>query len=82
MDVAKLRETLGVTRKELARILCVDERTVYRWETDEATPAGALKAILQSVEGAFAEFDDHATLRRRVNMGIGSLIYQGLTRME
>lgn len=37
-DLRLARESLGLSRSELARQLGVSENTVYRWETDRSSP--------------------------------------------
>ena len=34
-ELRQRREALGLTRKELARILLITERTLQRWEADQ-----------------------------------------------
>lgn len=45
-DVKALREGLGLTQEELARLIGVSGRTVSRWETGDSEPTAlALKGI-------------------------------------
>lgn len=47
-DVKVLREGLGLTQEELARLIGVSARTVSRWENGESEPTAlALKEILR-----------------------------------
>jgi len=38
-DIRKFRKKLGLTQKELAAILGVDQVTVNRWENNKARPS-------------------------------------------
>ena len=53
-EISKLRETLGLTRRELAIKLDVSEITVGRWESGKRTPAyhsaKMLKRLARKVE--------------------------------
>lgn len=47
LAIRRLRNTLGLSRTELARFLGVSEATVVRWESDEsATEPKGLQAVL------------------------------------
>lgn len=37
-DIATQRKRMGISRSELARMLGVDRKTIYRWEKGENTP--------------------------------------------
>lgn len=78
MKIAELRERIGLTRSELARALSVNERTVIRWE-DGSEPTGLALAVLRAIDLALDEGADAARLGKRVAMGIGSLIYYGIS---
>ena len=41
------RRCLGLSRREMAQKLCVDEGTLARWEKGEARPTGKLLAVVR-----------------------------------
>lgn len=79
LSSASLRKKLGLSRADWARALNVNERTVMRWENDGDDPSGLAATVLRAISNALAEGADPAHVGRLVSMGIGALIYYGLT---
>lgn len=82
MDTLKsqvIRSQLGLTRADWARALGVAERTVVRWEDEGADPGGIACEVMRGIANALEAGEDPARMGRRVGMGIGSLVYMGLT---
>jgi len=50
--ITQMRDRLGLSRAEFARLLGVDTRTVYRWEAGESTPTGPAEAVLLGIDQA------------------------------
>lgn len=49
-DIRELREKLGLTQEEFARLLGVNFVTVNRWENDKAVPKGNSKQVLLRIK--------------------------------
>ena len=74
-----LRARIGLSRAEWAHALGVNERTVMRWENDGAEPSGLAAVVITAITNAIEEGANPARVGRLVGMGIGALIYYGLT---
>ena len=48
--IVAIRRALGLSREELARLVCVSASTVFRWETGKLTPSGPTANIVASLE--------------------------------
>lgn len=82
------REAQGLSRKRLARLVRVDEGTLWRWETGMRTPKGRLAVVADAIFGVV----DIAAARNRGRIGrpcsseeiseIRQLRDQGLTLRE
>ena len=46
-DIAAFRAEHGLTRDQLASILCVSERTIEGWEQRRRSPSGPARMLLQ-----------------------------------
>jgi DNA-binding XRE family transcriptional regulator len=79
MKSATLRERLGLTRAEWARALNVNERTVVRWEEDETDPGGLASEVMRGIQIAIDQGVDAKEAGRLISLGIGSLLFYGLT---
>jgi hypothetical protein len=73
-----LREQLSLSRVEWARALNTNERTIERWENG-SEPSGLAAEVMRGIQNALDEGADPARVGRLVGMGIGALIYYGLT---
>lgn len=83
-QIIYLRETLGLSQRDLARALGVAPVTVLRWESGTNQPTGlqlevirALHSSAMSVEGDAAK---RAIAAGLVGMGIGALLFWALTQ--
>ncbi|MFC2079493.1 helix-turn-helix domain-containing protein, partial [Candidatus Bipolaricaulota bacterium] len=56
--INNIKTRLGISRSEFARLLGVDSRTVYRWETGESSPKGSAEAVLLGIEEALKSQPD------------------------
>lgn len=79
MNSATLRERLGLTRAEWARALNVHERTVARWEEYGTDPGGLASEVMRGIHIAIDHGVDAKEVGRLVSLGIGSLLFYGLT---
>jgi hypothetical protein len=73
-----IRTRIGLTRQEWARALNVNDRTVARWEEEEADPGGLASDVIRGIERAL---DDGADPKRTGNLvlfGIGTLVFYEL----
>lgn len=59
-QVAEIREKLALSRPEFAKLLGVDVRTVYRWESGDSVPSGSAEAVLAGVNQALVSRSDKA----------------------
>ena len=59
--IAQMRDRLGLSRAEFARLLGVDARTVYRWEAGESSPTGPAEAVLLGIDQALKAPSDGLT---------------------
>ena len=82
MNVAKLRETLGLSVNQLASALNVNTRTIARWEEGSATPTGLADSVLQAISMAINEGADARRIGQRLSLGVGGVIYYGLMNMN
>lgn len=53
-QIVDMRTKLGLSRPGFAKLLGVDVRTVYRWESGESIPTGSAEAVLVGVNQAIA----------------------------
>lgn len=78
-DVTALRQRLGVSRKQLARLVGVDVRTVIRWESDDGPrPKGASAAVLTAIRERLDGDPDGAERLAKFLVGaaaVGGLAY-------
>jgi transcriptional regulator with XRE-family HTH domain len=79
MPSLDLRTALGLTRSEWARALNVNERTVARWEDEAADPGGLTADVMRGIHNALEDGLDPKRAGRLVSLGVGSLIFYGLT---
>lgn len=70
----KLRAKLGLSRRELARALNICERTVQRWEDDEASPSGLAADVINAIEDAIAGGVSARDVGRMMTQGIRNLL--------
>lgn len=82
MNPKELRERLGLSRADWARALGVGERTIMRWENEGYKPQGLFWEILRGIDNALMRGADPKLVGRKIAMGIGSLIFLGLTGSE
>ncbi len=59
--IAQVRDRLGLSRAEFAKLLGVDTRTVYRWEAGQSAPTGSAEAVLLGIEQALKAPPDGLT---------------------
>lgn len=45
-DIQSMRDRMGLTKPEFAKLTGVDARTVYRWERGESKPKGGARSLL------------------------------------
>jgi putative transcriptional regulator len=50
VDVARIRQSLGLTQKELAKLIAVSVRTVQEWEQHRKAPNGPARSLLKVAE--------------------------------
>lgn len=78
-EVSGLRGRLGVTRRQLAKLVGVDVRTVIRWESDDGPrPKGASAAVLTAIRERLDGDPDGAERLSRFLAGaaaVGGLAY-------
>lgn len=74
MNSAPLRERLGLSRSEWARVLNVHERTVGRWEVDGRDPGGTARAVMQGIHNALEEGAQVDYVKRQLAAGVGPLV--------
>jgi len=71
-EVRKVRDWLGVSRRDFARCVGCDMRTVARWEDTDHAPAGTSLAVLHAFREAMSlpnEKDVAQTIRRSIPFG-------------
>ena len=79
MKSAQLRERLGLTRGEWARVLNVHERTVARWEVEERDPGGTATAVMQGNDKALSSGARLDFVRNQLAFGISTLVSASLS---
>ncbi len=79
MKSTTLRERLGLSRAEWARALNVNERTVARWEDEATDPGGLASEVMKGIQFAIDQGSNAREVGRLVSLGIGSLLFYGLT---
>lgn len=57
-DVQKLREALGLTQEQLARLLGVSLRTISRWEAGESQPTPLAQKELRRWQQLLLEMEE------------------------
>ena len=81
MSAHELRTTLGLSPREFARALNVNERTVQRWDDEEVEPSGAAAEILTGIRMALEDDGaDVKRIKRRVSLGIATIVHRELRR--
>lgn len=82
-EIRQLRAAFGMSAADLARAMRIQLITVERWERGLVQPAGLPAEVLRALWLLVGEFrGNEAALRRvagRLSLGIGALIYYGLT---
>ena len=84
-EIQHIRETFQLSKPDLARALNVALYTVTRWERDDGSePAGLQLEVLRALHlTALAVDPEEARIvAGRIALGIGALIYYGLTGLE
>ncbi len=86
-EIEFIRETFGLSKRELAKALNVAPYTVARWEAGGNAPTGLQQEVLRAlhrtaVETAPRTDNSAANLGGLIALGIGALIYYLLTREE
>lgn len=79
MTPKQIRTALELNRSEFARALGVGERTVFRWENNEAEPSGLASQVFSAIENAIRAGANAKEIGNKLRLGLGSLIYYGLT---
>lgn len=51
-DVKAVRERIGLSQSEFARLMCVSIKTLQNWEQQRRNPAGPAAALLKIVSSA------------------------------
>lgn len=51
-DVKAVREQIGLSQSEFARLMCVSIKTLQNWEQNRRKPAGPAAALLKIVSNA------------------------------
>jgi transcriptional regulator with XRE-family HTH domain len=75
-EIKALRERFGVDRAAFARMLGVDTRTVFRWESGESEASGSALAILVAFREALKTDDANAIVEFvKDAVAIGGLSY-------
>jgi transcriptional regulator with XRE-family HTH domain len=59
-DIQALRDRLGMTVADFARLLGVDARTVRRWESGDARPTGSAEAVMSGIAESLDKDPDFA----------------------
>ena len=80
--IKSLREGLGLSTREFAKLVGTTERSVYRWEQGEGgkTIPGTAGAILAALEQALNKWPDKMPQFAQETVAIGGLAYF-LTRL-
>ncbi len=86
-EIAFIRQTFGLSQRDLARALNVAPYTVARWETGWNEPTGLQEEVLRALHRAAVETaprtdDSAAKMGGLIALGIGALIFYLLTRNE
>ena len=82
MKSAQLRERLGLTRAEWARVLNVHERTVARWEVEDRDPGGTATAIMHGIENALSQGARISSVKEQLLFGITAFVSISLTAVR
>jgi DNA-binding XRE family transcriptional regulator len=77
MNVKALRQKLGFSKSEWARIFNVTERTVYRWDSG-ADPTGTAYAVLAGIKLALAQGASAIDVYSYLQLGIGPFVHSAL----
>lgn len=78
-NVCFLRDALGITLPELARILGVAPLTVRRWEHG-TPPSGLASEVLRGIAHAIELGVDPSQILTHLNTGVGAFVARALTR--
>ncbi|MCB9601678.1 MAG: helix-turn-helix domain-containing protein [Sandaracinus sp.] len=85
-QIVYLRETLGLSQRDLARALGVTPITVARWEAGANHPTGLQLEVLRALHSSAITVAQDATKRALiaglVGMGIGALLFWALTQAQ
>ncbi|WP_372716989.1 hypothetical protein [Immundisolibacter sp.] len=81
MDFVALRQLAGFTRKEIATLCAVTERTVRNWEQHITTPPRAIILLLHLADGQLGTLDAawHGWCIRRGHLWAPQLLGKGFT---
>jgi len=60
-SIITIRNRLRLSRPEFARLVGVDTRTVYRWESGEGVPSGPGEAVLLGIDQALRSKSSETT---------------------
>lgn len=50
LDVKAIRESAGISRRELAQLLCVSYESVSSWENKRRNPSGLTRKVLNMIQ--------------------------------
>lgn len=70
----RLREHLGFSQHDWARVLNVDLKTVRRWEDEANEPRGMAAEVFRGLACALDAGVRPADIHNRLNLGLGALI--------
>jgi len=85
-QISFIRDTFGLTQKELAKALNVGPHTVGRWETGRNEPTGLQSEVIRGLHRTASEIDLKKDKQQAdlvgglIALGIGALIFYLLTR--
>ncbi len=85
-DILLIRETFGLSQRDLAKSLNVAPFTVARWETGKSRPTGLQEEVLRALHGTASRIKgkrDDATAKMvggLIGLGIGALIFYLLAK--
>lgn len=74
MKSRPLRERLGLTRSEWARVLNVNLRTVSRWEQEDRDPGGTATAIMRGIDNAIRQGAELEFVKNQLAFGIDVMV--------
>ena len=79
MKSRPLRERLGLSRSEWARVLNVNLRTVGRWEIEDRDPGGTATAIMRGIDNALRQGAELEFVKNQLAFGIDTLVSASLS---